>query len=84
MYSFVGDTVVDPFAGLGTTAQAAAMTGRSSISFEIEPGYHFESRKRFVATQARAAPELSYEVKEELRAHGILRLLEPRATDATP
>jgi DNA modification methylase len=37
MFSFVGDTVVDPFAGTGTTALAALETGRHSISVEIEP-----------------------------------------------
>lgn len=84
MCSFVGDTVVDPFAGLGTTAKAAAATGRNSVSFEIEPGYHSESRRRFVETQARVAPELTYEVREELRTNGILRLLESRSIDATP
>lgn len=39
MFSFAGDTVVDPFAGTGTTAIAALETGRSSISVEIEPSY---------------------------------------------
>lgn len=39
MFSFSGDTVVDPFAGTGTTAIAALETGRSSISVEIEPTY---------------------------------------------
>jgi DNA modification methylase len=39
MFSFVGDTVVDPFAGTGTTAVAALQTGRNSVSVEIEPSY---------------------------------------------
>jgi len=39
MFSFVGDTVVDPFAGTGTTAIAALETGRNSVSVEIEPAY---------------------------------------------
>jgi site-specific DNA-methyltransferase (adenine-specific) len=39
MFSFVGDTVVDPFSGTGTTALAAAETGRSSISVEVVPRY---------------------------------------------
>lgn len=53
MYSFVGDTVVDPLAGLGTTAQAAAMTGRDSISFEIEPSYHTAAQTRFLSARER-------------------------------
>lgn len=39
MFSFAGDTVVDPFAGTGTTALAAFETGRQSISVDIEPSY---------------------------------------------
>lgn len=39
MFSFAGDTVLDPFAGTGTTAAAAMVCGRSSISVEIEEKY---------------------------------------------
>lgn len=39
MFSFVGDTVVDPFGGTGTTAVAALQTGRNSITIEINPDY---------------------------------------------
>lgn len=39
MFSFVGDTVVDPFMGTGTTNLAAKCWGRHSIGFEIEPTY---------------------------------------------
>jgi DNA modification methylase len=34
MHSLYGDTVLDPFAGTGTTAAAAAASGRSSVSVE--------------------------------------------------
>ncbi len=39
MFSFVGDLVVDPFGGTGTTALAAIETGRNSVSVDIDPGY---------------------------------------------
>src|SRR5581483_3138578 len=48
MYSFVGDTVVDPFGGTGTTAYAAALTGRNSISVDIEPEYFLHARRRLL------------------------------------
>ncbi len=35
MFSFVGETVLDPFAGSGTTALAAKNTDRNSVGFEI-------------------------------------------------
>lgn len=36
MYSQYGDTVLDPFFGLGTTMLAAMASGRNSIGFEID------------------------------------------------
>jgi DNA modification methylase len=39
MFSFVGDTVLDPFLGTGTTSLAAAKYGRNSIGYEIDPKY---------------------------------------------
>ena len=39
MFSFVGDTVLDPFMGTGTTNVAACKWGRNSIGFEIESTY---------------------------------------------
>lgn len=35
MFSFVGETVLDPFAGSGTTAKAARELRRNSVSYEI-------------------------------------------------
>jgi DNA modification methylase len=39
MFSFVGDIVLDPFCGSGTTMIAAFRTGRNSIGVEIDPEY---------------------------------------------
>ena len=39
MFSFVGDTILDPFSGSGTTALAAGESGRNSISIEIDAKY---------------------------------------------
>jgi len=39
MFSFVGDTVLDPFVGTGSTVIAAAANGRNSIGIEVDPSY---------------------------------------------
>jgi DNA modification methylase len=39
MFSFVGDTVLDPFMGTGTTNIAAAKWGRNSVGIEVDPHY---------------------------------------------
>ncbi len=46
MFSFVGDTVLDPFWGIGNTTIAAMQMYRSSIGFEIEPEYVAIGRER--------------------------------------
>ena len=58
MYSFVGDTVLDPFGGSGTTSVAAATWGRNSITVEIERAYHRAAMQRlrtFIRRDARPA-----------------------------
>lgn len=39
LFTFVGDTVLDPFAGSGTTLIAGLMTQRKVIGIEIDPNY---------------------------------------------
>jgi DNA modification methylase len=58
MFSFVGDTVVDPFAGTGTTALAAMECGRNSISVEIEARYVQLIRKRLAQPPLGATVEI--------------------------
>jgi modification methylase len=42
MFSVVGDTVLDPFAGTGTTVWAAAELGRPAIGVELDPRTYAE------------------------------------------
>lgn len=46
MFSFVEDTVLDPFSGSGTTNLAAAKWGRNSIGFDVEPSYVNKTAER--------------------------------------
>ena len=46
MFSFVGDTVLDPFTGTASTQIAAAACGRNSIGIEVDPTYFAAARDR--------------------------------------
>lgn len=56
MFSFAGDTVLDPFAGTGTTSLAAANWGRNSTGIEIEPSYAAYAQRRL---RDRGVPNIS-------------------------
>jgi len=46
MFSFVGDTVLDPFMGTGTTNLACARWGRDSLGIEVDPRYFAIAQNR--------------------------------------
>lgn len=46
MFSFAGDTILDPFLGTGSTTVAAIRSGRNSVGNEIEPKYLALARAR--------------------------------------
>ena len=57
MFSFVGDRVLDPFLGTGTTLVAAARSGRNGIGIDIEPAYVEHARDRLSGIEsARIVP----------------------------
>ncbi|MFQ6131501.1 MAG: DNA-methyltransferase [Armatimonadota bacterium] len=39
MYTFWGETVLDPFLGSGSTSLAAALEGRDSVGYEVNSGF---------------------------------------------
>ena len=55
MFSFVGDTVLDPFMGTATTNLAASRWGRNSIGMEVDPHYFKMAAERLSSA---ASPEL--------------------------
>lgn len=58
--SFPGDTILDPFAGSGTTGVACMQTGRNFIGIELDAGYCDIARARIekAAGQARQLSSL--------------------------
>lgn len=71
LFSFAGDTVLDPFAGTGSTSQAAIIAGRNSIANEIEPAYIEIARHRIsrTARQLRFAGATEAEVLIDGQEH---------------
>ena len=45
MYSVIGDSILDPFNGTGTTTKAAIANGRNSTGYEIDPSLNEAIRK---------------------------------------
>jgi modification methylase len=66
MYSFVGDTVLDPFGGTGTTTASAIRTKRNSICVEIVSEY--------VETMARRVAQLEIDTLFEVERLAAIRM----------
>jgi DNA modification methylase len=62
MFSFVGDTVLDPFMGTGTTNIAAARWGRNSIGIEVDPHYFKFATNRIEAKTPKLFSSVSVNV----------------------
>ena len=49
--SNIGETVIDPFMGSGSTGVACVKTGRNFIGMELDPGYFEVAQKRIEDAQ---------------------------------
>jgi site-specific DNA-methyltransferase (adenine-specific) len=68
MFSFVGDTVLDPFLGSGTTSLAAWDLTRNSIGYEINEDFLPIIKKRLGITKKRGAKEGCCEIVRQGRS----------------
>jgi DNA modification methylase len=50
MFSLIGDTVLDPFLGVGTTLRAAAVSGRNSAGYELDAGLAEAAERALVSS----------------------------------
>ena len=67
MFSFVGETIFDPFAGSGTTSLAAKNLGRNSIAYEINKDFEPIIREKLGVDQIRFDDDAKvFFVKDEI------------------
>lgn len=61
MFSFVGDTVLDPFWGTGSTTAAAIKAQRSSLGYDVEERYLQAGRERLAQTEALTPADIHFQ-----------------------
>jgi DNA modification methylase len=59
-YTYLGDTVLDPFLGSGTSCKVAKAWGRKSIGYEIDKSYKDEIHEKISNTTQLAIPLESF------------------------
>lgn len=65
MFSFVGDTVLDPFLGSGTTSLAARNLHRNSIGYEINEDFLPIIKKKLKLAQGSAPQDATFEITRQ-------------------
>lgn len=62
MFSFVGDTILDPFLGSGTTSLAAKNLNRNSVGYEINSEFISNIKDKLSVNENKIFEEHSYEI----------------------
>lgn len=65
MFSFVGDTILDPFLGSGTTSLAAKNLNRNSVGYEINSEFIPNIKEKLSVDENKIFEEHSYEVVKQ-------------------
>jgi len=66
LYSYAGETVLDPFGGTGTTGKAAKMLNRSAILCEIEDKYVARIKREIGWGEMSVTSDIEYEYVYEV------------------
>jgi len=84
MFSFVGDTVLDPFLGSGTTLKVALELERNGIGYEINPDFLEVINKKLNTINNSFLYKIET-IKKEIETPEIKAVkYEPRIKDASP
>lgn len=68
MFSFSGDTILDPFMGTGTTLVAASQCERNGIGVEIDESYYRKSKARLESETEDLFPGMRTGLRKRLTA----------------
>ena len=77
MFSFCGDTVLDPFCGTGTTLVAAVKCARNSIGIEIDPDYCRMAARRLLKEKQSLFSNVGVEFSRAGKGRAVKVLEEP-------
>jgi modification methylase len=69
MFSFVGDTILDPFLGSGTTSLAAKNLNRNSVGYEINSEFIPNIKEKLSYNENKMFEEHSYEFISQRNVH---------------
>ena len=82
MFSFYGDTVLDPFMGSGTTALAAIRNGRNAVGYEINHDFFKFYEDKVLSQFSRSQVNFRHIVQKDLvTEEDLVRLLPYRYVD---
>ena len=88
LYSFVGETVLDPFLGSGTTVKVAAEEGRVGVGYEINHEFAGPIQRKlagleavYVKREGAPVPERPSASEREARRSDVNRIADPRSYD---
>ena len=78
-YSKVGDLILDPFMGSGTTNLEASLLGRDSVGIDVDPFSRFIAKVKTSPLPIKELKEAYYEIKREATSY-----VEPRYLKNVP
>ena len=85
MFSFVGETVFDPFLGSGTTAKVALELGRNAVGFELNPDYLKLIREKICPAQLGfEVPQVEFLIADSPQIAQLTGKYRPHVEDARP
>ncbi len=85
MFSFVGETVLDPFLGSGTTVKVALELSRNAVGWELNADYLPLIREKICSAQMGLnVPEVEFAQAEARILAGEVEAYQPHVEDARP